>query len=85
MKTKLALMTLLAAMVMPSLARAADIDWSKVRCPRSGNRPSCRAMCTATACPRSDLRVMLDGVAIKPALALGGWVAFCLRWAAKRC
>jgi Domain of Unknown Function (DUF1259). len=26
--------------------------------------------------PRSDLRVTLDGVAIKPALALGGWVAF---------
>ena len=26
--------------------------------------------------PRSDLKVTLDGVAIKPALALGGWVAF---------
>ena len=26
--------------------------------------------------PRSDLHVTLDGVAIKPALALGGWVAF---------
>lgn len=26
--------------------------------------------------PRSDLRVTLDGVEIKPALALGGWVAF---------
>ena len=26
--------------------------------------------------PRSDLQVTLDGVAIKPALALGGWVAF---------
>jgi Domain of Unknown Function (DUF1259) len=26
--------------------------------------------------PRSDLQVSLDGVAIKPALALGGWVAF---------
>ena len=26
--------------------------------------------------PRSDLTVTLDGVAIKPALALGGWVAF---------
>lgn len=26
--------------------------------------------------PRSDLNVTLDGVAIKPALALGGWVAF---------
>jgi hypothetical protein len=26
--------------------------------------------------PRSDLAVSVDGVAIKPALALGGWVAF---------
>lgn len=28
------------------------------------------------AFPRSDLHVTLDGVAIKPALALGGWVSF---------
>src|SRR5581483_5595976 len=28
------------------------------------------------AFPRTDLNVTLDGVAIKPALALGGWVAF---------
>ena len=28
------------------------------------------------AFPRSDLAVTLDGVAIKPGLALGGWVAF---------
>lgn len=28
------------------------------------------------ALPRSDLKVMLDGVAIKPALALGSWLAF---------
>src|SRR4029453_17602468 len=26
--------------------------------------------------PRTDLSVALDGVTIKPALALGGWVAF---------
>jgi len=26
--------------------------------------------------PRSDLHVTLDGVTIKPALALGGWIAF---------
>jgi hypothetical protein len=26
--------------------------------------------------PRSDLRVTLDGVPVKPALALGSWVAF---------
>ena len=26
--------------------------------------------------PRSDLSVTVDGVTLKPALALGGWVAF---------
>src|ERR671929_3872 len=26
--------------------------------------------------PRTDLNVTLDGVTIKPALALGGWIAF---------
>ena len=26
--------------------------------------------------PRTDLQVTLDGVTIKPALALGGWAAF---------
>lgn len=26
--------------------------------------------------PRSDMNVVMDGVAVKPALALGGWVAF---------
>jgi hypothetical protein len=26
--------------------------------------------------PRSDLKVILDGVPVKPALALGSWVAF---------
>ena len=26
--------------------------------------------------PRSDLKVTLDGIAIKPALALGSWLAF---------
>ena len=26
--------------------------------------------------PRTDLKVTVDGVAIKPAFALGGWLAF---------
>jgi len=33
-------------------------------------------MCIVTASPRTDLSVTLDSVMIKPALALGGWVAF---------
>ncbi len=39
-------------------------------------RPPSPPMCIAMLSRRSDLAVTLDGVAIKPALALGGWVAF---------
>src|SRR5947208_4573034 len=75
MKTKLALMMLLAAMIMPSLARAADIDWTKVDA-AIGKSAVVSGDVHRYGLPRSDLKVTLDGVAIKPALALGGWVAF---------
>jgi hypothetical protein len=39
---------------------------------RSARRLRCRAKSTA----RSDLQVTLEGVTIKPALALGGWLGF---------
>ena len=38
--------------------------------------PACPADVHRYGFPRSDLQVTLDGVTIKPALALGGWVAF---------
>ena len=34
--------------------------------------------------PRSDLKVTLDGIAIKPALALGSWLAFRRREVTRR-
>ena len=36
----------------------------------------CQAGSTASGLPRTDLQVTLDGVEIKPALALGSWLAF---------
>jgi hypothetical protein len=75
MKTKLALMMLLAAAAMPSLSQAADIDWSKVDA-AIGKSAVVSGDVHRYGLPRSDLKVTLDGVAIKPALALGGWVAF---------
>jgi hypothetical protein len=57
-------------------ASAADPDWSKVdqALGRTGsNQPG---GVHKYALPRSDLHVTIDGVEIKTALALGGWLAF---------
>src|SRR5713101_3396763 len=75
MKTKLALVTLLAAAAMPTLVQAADIDWNKVDA-ALGKSAVVSGDVHRYGLPRSDLHVTLDGVAIKPALALGGWVSF---------
>src|SRR5664279_6359649 len=75
MKTTLALAALLAAAALPTLAQAADIDWNKVDA-ALGKSAVLPGDVHRYGLPRSDLKVTLDGVAIKPALALGGWVAF---------
>jgi hypothetical protein len=74
MKRTLILLTLLAA-ASPSLAKAADIDWKNVDA-ALGKTAAVSGEVHRYGLPRSDLQVTLDGVAIKPALALGGWVAF---------
>jgi Domain of Unknown Function (DUF1259) len=56
-------------------AHAAEIDWTKVDA-ALGKTASVQGEVHRYGIPRSDLQVTLDGVAIKPALALGGWVAF---------
>ena len=75
MKRTLTLLTLLAVMAFPALAKAADIDWKKVDA-ALGKTAAVSGEVHRYGIPRSDLHVTLDGVAIKPALALGGWVAF---------
>jgi Domain of Unknown Function (DUF1259) len=75
MTKKLALLTLLSAMAGTTLAQAADIDWKKVDA-ALGKTAAVSGEVHRYGLPRSDLHVTLDGVAIKPALALGGWVAF---------
>jgi Domain of Unknown Function (DUF1259) len=56
-------------------AHAADIDWQKVD-DALGRKPAVSGDVRRYGFPRTDLTVTLDGVTIKPALALGGWVAF---------
>jgi hypothetical protein len=65
-----------AMLAFPTLASAQDIDWQKVD-DAFGRKPAVVAGDVHRyGFPRSDLTVTLDGVTIKPALALGGWVAF---------
>ena len=58
-----------------SRAHAQDIDWRKVD-EVLGRKPSVGGDVRRYGFARTDLSVTLDGVTIKPALALGGWVAF---------
>lgn len=57
------------------LLHAQEIDWKKVDT-AFGRSATVSGEVHRYGFPRSDLHVTVDGVAIKPALALGGWVAF---------
>src|SRR5437660_3999056 len=74
MKQTLTLLTLLGA-ALPTLAQAAEIDWKQVDS-ALGKTGTVSGEVHRYGLPRTDLHVTLDGVTIKPALALGGWVAF---------
>jgi biotin operon repressor len=56
----------------PALAQ--QVDWGKVDA-AMGRKAAVTADVHRYGFPRSDLSVTLDGVTIKPGLALGGWVA----------
>ena len=58
-----------------SSAHAQAIDWQKVD-DTLGRKPAVSGDVHRYGFPRSDLTVTLDGVTIKPSLALGGWIAF---------
>lgn len=75
MKMKTPIAALLCAFALPTLASAADIDWKKVDA-ALGKTAAVSGEVHRYGLPRSDLKVTLEGVTIKPALALGGWVAF---------
>jgi hypothetical protein len=65
-----------AIAIASTAARAQDMDWQKVD-DAIGRKPAVVAGDVHRyGFPRTDLTVTLDGVTIKPALALGGWVAF---------
>jgi len=69
------LVTSMAALTFTTAANAQEIDWKKVDT-ALGKTAAVSGEVHRYGFPRSDLQVTVDGVAIKPALALGGWAAF---------
>jgi len=69
----LVLASALAFAAVPAAAQA--IDWDKVDA-ALGRKGAVSGDVHRYGFPRSDLNVTLEGVTIKPALALGGWLAF---------
>ena len=75
-------MRLLIALLICGLAAptartyAADADWQSVDQIFNRKAAIVAGDVHRYGFPRNDLNVTLDGVTIKPALALGGWVAF---------
>jgi hypothetical protein len=64
-----------AGVVMLGSATAQEIDWQKIDAAFE-RKPAISGDVHRYGFPRTDLSVTLDGVTIKPTLALGGWVAF---------
>jgi hypothetical protein len=62
-------------LLLPASASLAETDWSQVDA-AIGKKAAVVGTVHKYGLPRSDLHVTLDGFAIKPGLALGGWIAF---------
>src|SRR5499425_652857 len=71
----LTLLAICAAVTGATAASAQDIDWQKVDA-AIGRGAAVAGDVHRYGFPRSDLQVTVDGVTIRPTLALGGWAAF---------
>jgi Domain of Unknown Function (DUF1259) len=74
MPTKIPVLGFTLALALAGPSHSNAINWTKIDA-ALGKTASVQGMSTATA-SRSDLQMQLDGVTIKPALALEGWLAF---------
>ncbi|MCS6325477.1 MAG: DUF1259 domain-containing protein [Nitrospira sp.] len=75
MRSSSSLLAAIFAALLSTAAAAQEINWEQVD-DAFGRKAAVSGDVHRYGIPRSDLSVTLDGVAIKPALALGGWVAF---------
>src|SRR5947208_7758616 len=64
-----------ATVAIATSANAQAVDWQKVDA-AIGRSAAVTGDVHRYGFPRTDLQVTVDGVAIKPSFALGGWVAF---------
>ncbi len=62
--------------MLPAAAGAAEADWAKVADALGKSGAEMPGGVYRVGLPRTDLHVKLDGVDIKPTLALGSWLAF---------
>jgi hypothetical protein len=69
------LTTFALALTIGTSANAQEIDWKKVDS-TLGRAATVSGEVHRYGFPRSDLQVTVDGVSIRPSLALGGWAAF---------
>ena len=74
-KSRLVLLALAALVSTHAGAHAQAIDWQKLD-DTLGRKPAVSGDVHRYGFPRADLTVTVDGVTIKPSLALGGWIAF---------
>jgi hypothetical protein len=75
MRTAIAGLGFALTFALAAQAHAAEIDWANVD-KALGKTASVQGDVHRYGIPRTDLQVTLDGVAIEPALALGGWLGF---------
>jgi hypothetical protein len=75
MRAVFSALAIFALATLGTPAKAQDLDWQKVDA-ALGRKAAVTGDVHRYGFPRTDLTVVLDGITIKPALALGGWVAF---------
>src|SRR5487761_1622389 len=76
MSLSLRIAVVLTAAAFAGPVFAADQDWQKVGQALGKSGSVQPGGVYKVGLPRTDLKVSLDGVALKPVFALGGWLAF---------
>lgn len=75
MRAMFSLLISVFAVTLAGVANAQEVDWKKVD-EAIGRSAAVSGDVHRYGFPRTDLQVTVDGVTIRPAFALGGWLAF---------
>ena len=74
MSSTIRLLSLMLAVELSTSALAVESDWGQVAKALGKSGSEMPGGVYRVGLPRSDLKVTLDGVVVKPALALGSWL-----------